>query len=335
VTRRRRGDQFAAGFDRNRNEILLARNPTANDDPERTLFERIFDGWYASTIPFFRRLWERWIMTNEVDPEPLAAGLDLRAYLARIGYAGDLAPTLGTLRGLHLAHATTIPFENLDILLGRSIELEIAKVQAKLVAGRRGGYCFEQNTLFAAVLEAIGFDVTRLGARVLMGIEHIRPRTHMLLAVAADGTRWLADVGFGGEGLLVPVLLDQQNAVEQFGRIFRVDDRGPIKVLQALHSDGWFNLYAFSLEQQYPIDYVVANHYTSTHPDSVFVKSLVVQRMGVKSRWVLRNRELTEINGDGTTKRQLPDDDTLLRVLADVFELPFPAGTRFSYEQGS
>ncbi|MGO9468170.1 MAG: arylamine N-acetyltransferase family protein [Isosphaeraceae bacterium] len=271
-------------------------------------------------------------MSGQIDRTPAGSKLDLDAYLARIGYSGDLSPCLQTLKGLHLAHATHVPFENLDILLGRSIELDLASLHAKLVAARRGGYCFEQNTLFAGVLEAIGFSVTRLAARVRMGTDHIRPRSHMLLAVAADGAEWLADVGFGGDGLLSPILLDQREPAEQFGRAFRVDDHGDIKVLQALRPDEWFDLYAFTLEPQYPIDYVVANHYTSTHPESVFVKTLVVQRMAPMSRWVLRNRELTEITSDGNATRSLPDDEALLVELARVFGLHFPAGTRFRYD---
>jgi N-hydroxyarylamine O-acetyltransferase len=264
--------------------------------------------------------------------DPAATALDLDAYLARIGYSGELAPTLETLRGLHLAHAANIPFENIDILLGRSIELDLLSLQAKLVAKKRGGYCFEQNTLFAAVLESIGFSVTRLGARVLMGTDHIRPRTHMLLSVAAEGSDWLADVGFGGDGLLWPVLLDQKEPVDIFGRAYRVDDRGITKVLQTMRSDGWFDLYSFTLEPQHHIDYVVANHYTSTHPDSVFVKTLVVQRMTQDSRWILRDRELTEVNSNGTTIRTLPDDEAVLAELAGVFGLRLPAGIRFRRE---
>ncbi len=259
--------------------------------------------------------------------------LDLDSYLARVEYAGRLDRSLQALQGLHLAHATHVPFENLDILLGRSIELDLASLQAKLVKARRGGYCFEQNSLFAAVLEAVGFSVTRLAARVRMGTDHVRPRSHMLLAVAADGAQWLADVGFGGDGLLSPILLDQKEPVEQFGRAFRVVDHRDVKVLQTLHPDGWFDLYAFTLEPQYHIDYVVANHFTSTHPDSIFVKALVVQRMTQNSRWVLRNRELTEINPSGRISRSLPDDETLLAEIASIFGLHFPAGTRFRYEE--
>src|SRR5262245_17149912 len=95
--------------------------------------------------------------------------VDVGSYAARIGYAGDMAPTLETLKALHFAHSTSIPFENLDILMGRPISLELDWLQAKLIAGRRGGYCFEQNAYFATVLERLGFKVTRLAARVRFG----------------------------------------------------------------------------------------------------------------------------------------------------------------------
>ena len=125
----------------------------------------------------------------------VTATVDLAAYLERIGYAAELRPDHATLAGLHLAHATHIPFENLDVLLGRPIRLDLPSLQAKLVAGGRGGYCFEQNLLFAAVLRQLGFAVTPLAARVRYRTTQLLPRTHMLLLVRADGADWIADVG--------------------------------------------------------------------------------------------------------------------------------------------
>src|SRR5262249_54590872 len=139
------------------------------------------------------------LMTDVLPP------FDLDAYLRRIGYAGERRPTAAVLQQLHLAHATHIPFENLDILLGRPIRLDLEGLQAKLVRGQRGGYCFEHNTLFAAALEQIGFRLTRLGARVRFRVTRLLPRVHMALKVDVEGEAWLADVGFGGEGLLLPV----------------------------------------------------------------------------------------------------------------------------------
>jgi N-hydroxyarylamine O-acetyltransferase len=255
--------------------------------------------------------------------------VDLGAYLARIGYAKRLDPTVETLRGLHFAHATQIPFENLDILLGRSILLDLKSLQSKLVERRRGGYCFEQNTLFAAVLESLGFVVTRLAARVRFGATSIRPRSHMLLSVEINAEPWLADVGFGGEGLLYPIALERDNAIQQGSWRFRVNGEGDVQVLQSQHTDGWFDLYAFTREPQYDVDFVVSNHFTSTYPHSPFVQSLVVQRNSLDARWILRNRELTEQRPDRQTATGVPDDDALLVTLAEVFGLHFPAGTRF------
>ena len=127
--------------------------------------------------------------------------IDLKAYAGRIEHKGQLAPNLATLQALHLAHATHITFENLDLLMGKPIRLDLESLAAKLIQGGRGGYCFEQNALFAGALEEIGFRVTRLAARVRMGSQKITPRTHMLLAVDIAGECYLADVGFGDDGI--------------------------------------------------------------------------------------------------------------------------------------
>ncbi len=274
-------------------------------------------------------------MAGERDHEEGEDPIELDAYLARIRYAESRDPTIETLRGLHFAHATQIPFENLDIVLGRSIALDLKSLQSKLVEGRRGGYCFEQNTLFAAVLEVLGFAVTRLAARVRYGSTAIRPRSHMLLSVEIEGNPWLADVGFGGDGLLFPIRLDLDDEIQQGAWSFRVRSEGDIRVLQSLHPGGWFDLYAFTPEPQYPVDYVVSNHFTSTYPLSPFLQSLVVQRTSLDARWILRNRELTEQRPDRQTTIALSDDDAVLVTLADVFGLHFPAGTTFRYATSS
>ena len=184
-------------------------------------------------------------------------------------------------------------------------------LQAKLVTGRRGGYCFEHNTLFAAVLESLGFAVTRLAARVRFGSNAIRPRSHMLLSVAVDGEPWLADVGFGGEGLLYPIRLNEEDGARQGQWRFRVCAEGQIHVLQSLHAEGWFDLYAFTQEPQFSVDYVVSNHFTSTYPHSPFVRSLIAQRNSLEARWTLHDRELTEERPDRKTTINLPDDEAL------------------------
>jgi N-hydroxyarylamine O-acetyltransferase len=253
----------------------------------------------------------------------------LPAYLARIGDSGPLAPTSEVLDRIHQAHATTIPFENLDILLGRPIRIDLESLQAKLVRGRRGGYCFEQNTLFAAALEHIGFRVTTLAARVRFGSTGPRPRTHMLLKVDLDDGPRLADVGFGGEGLLRPIPMEPGRESRQFHCIYRVVEEGPALVVQSLRPEGWFDLYAFTMEPNHPVDYEVSNHYTSTYPTSIFRRELIVQRPTPEARYGLRGRELTIRRGDETTAREIGDDEELLHLLSATFGLDFPPGTRF------
>lgn len=259
--------------------------------------------------------------------------VDLSAYCKRIGFIGELRPSAECLRELHLAHATHIPFENIDVLRGRPIRLDIESLWKKLVEDRRGGYCFEQNALFAAVLEEIGFPVTKLAARVRLGATAaITSRTHMLLAVQADGRQWLADVGFGGDSLLWPVPWLPMETAEQFGWKYRLMAEAPGYLLQTWRAEGWVDLYSFTMEEQYPVDYELANYYTSTHPNSFFKKKLIVQMPGREVRVTLVNRRLMERRQEGNSEVLLPDDAAILKMLAGRFGLSFPVGTQFPYE---
>ena len=257
-------------------------------------------------------------------------GLDIDAYLRRIDYRGPLSPSLAALEGLHLAHATHIPFENLDVILGRPIRLGLDDIQAKLVRGGRGGYCFEQNLLFSAVLERLGFRLTRLAARVRFRADRPLPRTHMLLLVDVDGGRWLADVGFGSEGLFQPVAFGPETPSGQFDWTYRVARHGELWRLQSLHGGAWIDLYAFSLDPQEHIDYVMANHFTSTHPDSRFVQTLTAQAISPTTRTSLRNRELSITSGGATVTRTLSGEAEIRAVLAETFGLHVPAEARFT-----
>jgi N-hydroxyarylamine O-acetyltransferase len=260
------------------------------------------------------------------------ARFDLDAYLQRIGHHGERAPTLAVLRAVHQQHLLGIPFENLDILLGRPIRIDIASVQAKLVQAQRGGYCFEQNTLLAAALRALGFEVETLISRVRYRATSVRPRTHMMMLTHLDGQAWLCDVGFGSQGLLQPVPL--QEAVEQqVGPWrYRLMREAGLWVLQVWEEQQWVEVYAFAREPQLPQDYELANYYTSTHPDSRFTVTLVAMRTTLERRFVLRNMELSINSGQGAVvARQLRDANELLDVLATTFGLPFAAGTRFRF----
>ncbi|HEX8012528.1 MAG TPA: arylamine N-acetyltransferase [Casimicrobiaceae bacterium] len=260
-----------------------------------------------------------------------ADALDLDAYLGRIGYAGARDAALATLRAVHFAHATRIPFENLDIMLGRPIRIDLPSLQVKLVRCGRGGYCFEQNTLFAAALRALGFEVTLLAARVRFGATRILPRTHMVLSVAAEGASWLADVGFGAAGLLYPVRFGDPQEARQFAWTYRLDEESGQWVLRSLRDGALTDLYAFTLEPQLAVDFEVANHYVSTHPQSRFVQALTVQRSTPEERRTLVNRELAIERAGGTERRTLSCEEELLPLLADTFGLSFPEGTRLRF----
>jgi N-hydroxyarylamine O-acetyltransferase len=260
--------------------------------------------------------------------------IDLPAYLRRIGYAGDRAPTRATLEALHLAHATSIPFENLDILRGVPVRLDLPSLESKLVANRRGGYCFEQNALFATALEQMGFAVTRLAARVRYRTDRALPRTHMTLQVDVDGASVLADVGFGAEGPLLPVPLGGGES-RQFAWTYQVVEKDGARMLQSHRDEAWENLYAFTHEPQLPVDYDIANYYTSTHPDSRFTQTLTVQRSSPEVRRILRDREYTEDFGATAATRMIENDDELVALLASAFGLVFPVGTRFGRGRGT
>jgi N-hydroxyarylamine O-acetyltransferase len=250
--------------------------------------------------------------------------LDLGAYLRRIGYDGDTAPTGATLTALHRAHLDAIAFENLDIVLGRGVEVDLDSVQAKLVDRGRGGYCYEHGLLFAAALERLGFSVERLLARVGNG-ERVRARTHMTLRVSADGERWLADVGFGS-GLLEPLPFDGGGVQAQGPWAFELGAIGPgAWELREREGDGWAVAYAFDEQRQHLADVVMSNHFTATFPRSPFVGQAVVVRKDAQAIRRLRNRTLTVTHPDWSTEERQLDDAEIGEALDEVFRLPLSA----------
>jgi N-hydroxyarylamine O-acetyltransferase len=242
------------------------------------------------------------------------ASFDLDAYLTRIGDTGPREPTLDTLRRIHLRHAETIAFENLNPLLGWPVKLDTKSLQRKLVYDRRGGYCFEQNLLLAHAFDALGFRITGLAARVLWNVPEgaVPARGHMLLHVVIEGRPYIADVGFGGLTLTGPLRLEA--GVEQHTphEPFRLDAAGDEFVLRARVRDSWQALYRFSLQPQLLPDYELTSWYLSHFPGSHFVTGLIAARPAPDRRYALRNGELAVHYLDGRTER---------RVLADAREL--------------
>ncbi|MGW6982459.1 arylamine N-acetyltransferase family protein [Streptomyces sp. NPDC054932] len=258
--------------------------------------------------------------------------LDLDAYLARIGFPGDtgasgeLRPDLPTLYAVHRAHTAAIAFESLDVLLDRPVALDLKSIEDKLVHGRRGGYCYEQNSLLAAALERIGFAVSGRGARNRTRGHCLSAVTHAVLVVTVEGEPWLCDAGFGHQGPREPVPLGRSGGeVRQGEWTYRVrEEQDGVRVLCLLRGDTWRDLYAFSPQHYHPVDYVVLNHYSSSHPASSFIGRLIVQRPGDDVRRALVGRELTRLHPDGRAETETVGPDELLAVLDREFGLRLP-----------
>src|SRR5450432_655081 len=221
---------------------------------------------------------------------------DIDAYFARIDCCGPREPTLPVLHAITSAHVQSIPFENLDVLLGRPIDLEIAALFRKLVCDRRGGYCFEQNGLLLHVLRALGFDASPLSARVRLHRprDYVPPRTHMFIRVELEGESWLTDVGVGGASLTAAIRLRsdaEQSTPHEPRRIVR---EGVRLFHQVRFGTEWQDICEFTLEEMPAIDRELANWFTSAHPQSHFKDRLMVARaLPDGGRLTLLNRELS------------------------------------------
>ena len=250
---------------------------------------------------------------------------DLDAYFARIGYDGPRTAELSTLRALHALHPAAIPFEAIDVLLDRGVDLTPEAVDAKLIHGRRGGYCFEQNSLFARVLTALGFEVEGLAARVRWNMPPgaaAQPRTHMVNRVEIDGVSWLADVGFGGCVLSAPLLLDSPDAQAARHDRYRLVPIAGGVTQEVEREQGWVPAYDLSMVPCVPRDYEMANWFTSTHPTSHFRSTLLVALTRPEARYGLLHNRLTVRPVGDEPAREILDAAGIERVLVEVFGLP-------------
>lgn len=245
-------------------------------------------------------------------------GIDLDAYLRRIGFAGRARPDLATLREIHRLHASAIPFENLSALVGEPIALDGASLERKLVRGGRGGWCFEQNLLLRHVLDAIGFRVRPLAARVRWNVPpHVQtPRSHCLLRVETEEGDHIADVGFGGQSFTAPLALvadvEQQTPHETFRLVAK---NVPFFAVETRIEGAWQVLYVFDLVEALPADYEVSNWYLAHHPQSQFVNGVIAARADADRRHALRHTRYVVHHRDGRTERREIGDATELREL--------------------
>lgn len=253
--------------------------------------------------------------------------IDLDAYFERIGYFGARRATLDTLAAIHLGHAQSIPFENLNPLMRWPVRLDALSLHEKLVRDGRGGYCFEQNLLLDHALKAPGFEVTSLAARVLWNVPEgtITPRSHMLLQVTLDQHSYVIDAGFGGMTLTGPLRLqpDVQQATPHGS--FRLVRSGEGFVLQSEIAGEWKALYRFDLQEQFQQDFEVSSWYLSNHPDSQFVTTLIAARPDRDRRYALHNNEFAVHHLHGRTERRLLTSAAELRsTLESAFRLTLP-----------
>jgi N-hydroxyarylamine O-acetyltransferase len=253
--------------------------------------------------------------------------LRLDAYFERIGHRGDARPGLANLAAIHALHAAAIPFENLSPLLGEAVKLDIESLQDKLVARRRGGWCFEQNLLFAHVLRAMGYPLKTLAARVRWNVlPHVTsPRSHCLLLVEAEGERRIADVGFGGLILTAPLRLEAGTVQDTPHEAHRLVALGEGFGLEALVAGNWARLYDFELHEQLQADYEVSSWYLANHPQSPFVGGLVCARAEPGRRHALRNTRYAVHYPDGSTDRRfITELEDMRRVLRDELRIALP-----------
>jgi arylamine N-acetyltransferase len=219
----------------------------------------------------------------------------------------------------------TIPFEAIDVMLGRGIDLSPEAVDGKLLAKRRGGYCFEHQSLLRRALVAIGFPVERLLARVRVRETpdgSAPPATHASLKVEAGGRFWLADVGFGGFMPNVPLAWEVGTAQETRFGIFRIRDTDDGQLVETRNDDGWSPLYEILRFRWHSIDFEVANHYVAHHPSALFRTILIAARTEVETRYTLLGNRLTIHSAGGSREERLLDADGIETALGTIFGLP-------------
>lgn len=249
--------------------------------------------------------------------------IPLSTYFKRIKFGDSVSPNLECLQKLQFHHLKQIPFENFNPFLRIPVKLDLASIAQKMIHQKKGGYCYEQNILFIHILKQIGFDVRGITGRVILGqpMSHIAPRTHMMTLVKIKGVAYLCDTGFGGQVLTSPIKLYDQNPQNTTHETYKIERFKNDFILQAFVQNEWKNLIKFDLQHQYIVDYQVGNWYTSTHPDSIFTKELIMSRIDERQRLLIHNQDFTihHLNGK-SDKRKISDVEELLKILQDYFD---------------
>jgi N-hydroxyarylamine O-acetyltransferase len=245
--------------------------------------------------------------------------MNVQAYLERIAYKGSLEPVAETLRDLQLAHLLAVPFENLSIHNHEPIVLDDEALFNKIVKRRRGGFCYELNGLFAALLGQLGFPVTRLSAGVARADGEFGPDfDHMTLLVSLND-RWLVDVGFG-DSFREPLQLDRRELQVQGERAYRIEETGDYLLLHENVAGGdWNTQFRFTLQPHEYADYLHMCHYHQTSPESHFTQKRICSKATPDGRVTLSNLRLIESKGTARSERELQDEAEYQLVLERDF----------------
>jgi N-hydroxyarylamine O-acetyltransferase len=234
--------------------------------------------------------------------------VDIDRWLARIGYTGSREPTLDTLKALVSAHATTIAYESIDVLLDKPPSLDLAALQSKMIRGSRGGYCFEQNMLFRGGLRALGYKVTSLQARVVRGLEidAPRPMLHMVLRIDLPQGEFLADVGFGNLAPTTALQLRPDDEQETPHEVMRFIAMGDELVLQSKLGPRWEHIYRVVFLPRVDAEYEICNWFTGSHPQSPYLNNMIAARPGPNStRLTLFNSRFNVRHPSGEVDRRM------------------------------
>ena len=250
----------------------------------------------------------------------------VRAYFERINYHGSTDVSVKTLHDLHAAHTLNIPFENLDVYLGRPILLDQDSLYEKIIVNKRGGDCFEMNGLFSLVLKTLGFKVTDLLARGTRDGINYHAKTHQVLLVEVDGEKWMCDVGYGNDGIMTPLLLKVGLEQKQIANTYRFGWHEKYGyVLHKEEENNFMPMYAFTLEECTFDDLLMSNHFTSTFPGAFFTMVKVCTMPTPDGRLTLFNDMFKILKNGQVTERKLTTEEEFKEVLREYFKLDYDA----------
>ncbi|GAB3882189.1 arylamine N-acetyltransferase family protein [Spirosoma agri] len=256
--------------------------------------------------------------------------MDIKAYLNRIRYTGELETTLATLQALHYQHLLAVPLENLNTQYGQAIVLEPDALFDKIVTQRRGGFCYELNGLFYELLRAIGFQVKRISGRVYdPGNGYNDEFDHLANIVHIDGSDWLVDVGFGRRFPLHPMPLTLNQTHEDRTGRYQLSryDADYLCVEQQDEAGDWIPAYRFTETARELTDFSAMCWFHQTSPDSYFTQNKLCTIVIPTGRITLTDRTLKITMPDRVVEQPVVDQNDFERLLLDYFGIDVKAFT--------